>query len=191
MDTDVAAVVAELDDHRTKFEAFCRSLSAEELVRPVPNSTWIVRDFVAHLATIDTPVGRMFKAMHEDGDPSFSTGNDDPGGIDTWNDRQVESRRSWTLDQVFAEAAAERALLHGYLDALTTEDIAKTLKFGGDSKRPPTQIPLLTYLRGWCKHDPMHVVDMLRALPERQTAEVRAWIDDPIIAGYQKSMNPA
>ena len=162
----VLEVVAELDGHRERFEAFCRSLSNEELERPVPQSTWVVRDFIAHLATIDGPVGQMFDSMHRGEDAGIRDGDGGKFDIDNWNDRQVEKRRLLPLEDV----------------------LARTMKFAGDSKRAASEIPFGAYLRGWCKHDPMHAMDMSRALPERQ-ASLAPWFDDPVIQGYQKAMN--
>jgi hypothetical protein len=190
MNPEVAQVKIELDAHRDRFEQFCRSLNDEQLARPVPNSTWVVKDFISHLATIDGPVGEMFRTIHEGADPG--TRNSDGGKfeVDGWNDRQVERRRDRTVEEILSEAAVTRAVLHQRMEALTDEDIHKEIPFGGDSKRPPAKIELLQYLRGWCKHDPMHVVDMLRALPDARTPAVEAWIDDPVIRGYQAAMNP-
>jgi hypothetical protein len=193
--TAVQEVLAELDSHRERFEAFCRSLTAEELGREVPKSTWIVRDFIAHLATIDGPVSQMFRSMHSGEDAGIrnadpATGNTDGGKfqVDNWNDRQVEKRRGLDVEAVLKEAAEARAALRADMLVLTDEDLARTLKFGGDSKRAPSEIPFGAYLRGWCKHDPMHAMDMSRALPERQ-AELAPWFDDPVIQGYQRQMN--
>ena len=184
----VLDVVSELDAHRERFEEFCRSLSAEELDRAVPQSTWIVRDFIAHLATIDGPVGQMFESMQTGVDAGIRDGDGGKFNVDGWNDRQVEKRRLLPLEDVLTEAADERAALRAKLLVLTDEDLARTLKFAGDSKRQPTEIPFGVYLRGWCKHDPMHAMDMSRALPERQAA-LAPWFDDPVIQGYQKAMN--
>ncbi len=184
----VQQVIDELDAHRAKFEDFCRSLSAEELRREVPNSTWQVRDFIAHLATIDGPVSEMFRAMHAGEDAGI---RDQDGGrfeVDGWNDRQVAERRDLSVDQVLGEAAKSRLALKEHMVVLTDEDLARTLKFGGDSKRAASEIPFGAYLRGWCKHDPMHAMDMSRALPERQAA-LAPWFDDPIIQMYQRQMN--
>ena len=191
MNHDVARVMQELDAHRQQYIEFCRSLTPEQLNRPVPRSTWVVRDFIAHLATIDAPVGEMFQSMHEGGDPGIRTGDGEKWDVDNWNDGQVVERRARPLEDVLAEAAETRAVLRARLGSLSTEDLGRKLKFGGDNKRPPSSIPLLAYLQGWCKHDPMHAVDMARAMPEVLTAEFKAWIDDPVIAGYQASMNPA
>lgn len=189
MHPDVAAVVKELDDHRARFETFCRGLSDEQLNRPVPRSTWFVRDFIAHLGTIDGPVGEMFATMHSGGDPGFRTRDGAKWDVDSWNDDQVMARREWDVEKLLGEAAGARAVLHGHLDALTGEDIQKTLKFGGDNKRPASEVRLLDYLRGWNKHDPMHVVDMVRALPELVTPDLERWFDHPAIRGYQAAMN--
>lgn len=184
----VQQVVDELDAHRVKFEDFCRSLTREELQREVPNSTWQVRDFIAHLATIDVPVAEMFRAMHAGEDTGLRTGDGEKFDVDGWNDRQVIERRALGLEAVLAEAARTRTGLKERLAAITDEDLARTLKFAGDSKRPAAEVPFGAYLRGWCKHDPMHAMDMSRALPERQ-AELAPWFDDPVIQGYQKAMN--
>jgi hypothetical protein len=191
MNGEVAIVVQELDDHRVRFAAFCRSLTAEQLGRAVPNSTWIVQDFVAHLGTIDGPVGEMFSTLHEGGDPGFRTPDGARWDVDRWNEDKVQDRRSWSVEQLLAEAGETRAALHAVMAKLTTEDLGKRLKFGGDSKRPAGEVRLIQYMRGWCKHDPMHAVDMARAMPEVLTPEFKAWIDDPVIAGYQASMNRA
>ncbi|MBI2765358.1 MAG: maleylpyruvate isomerase N-terminal domain-containing protein [Chloroflexi bacterium] len=190
MNPDVEAVMHELDAHRARFEALCRSLTAEELARPVPQSTWLVRDFISHLGTIDGPVGEMFRTMHAGADPGIRDADGGKFDVDNWNERQVQERRSWDVEQLLEEAANMRAVLRGHMAALTETDIARTMKFGGDGKRPPGQVELRQYLRGWCKHDPMHALDMLRAMPERRSPEMEAWFDDPIIRGYQAAMNP-
>jgi hypothetical protein len=187
---EVAAVVKELDEHRARFETFCRSLAEDELSTPVPNSTWIVKDFISHLATIDGPVGEMFRSIHAGADPGMRNSDGGKFRVDDWNDNQVEKRRGRSVEKILAEARESRAVLHGYMDALTSEDVHRVIPFGGDSKRPASQIELLQYLRGWNKHDPMHVIDMLRGIPARRTPDLDAWFDDPVIRGYQASMNP-
>ncbi len=55
----VTTVVRTIREQREKFETFCRSLSEEELRRPVPESTWIVKDFVSHLGSLDPTTSRL------------------------------------------------------------------------------------------------------------------------------------
>lgn len=190
MHPTVAAVIEELDAHRVQFEAFCRSLSKEQLARPVPNSTWVVKDFISHLATIDGPVGEMFRTVHAGEDPGIRDGDGRRFNVDTWNEDRIQERRALTVEEILVQAAESRAELRGHLSALGAEDLAKSLKFQGDARRPPSDWPLDGYLRGWCKHDPMHACDMSRALPDAMTPEIEAWLSDPVVQGYQKMMNP-
>ena len=62
MGTATEKVIDQIIENRRKFEDFCFSLSDEELDRPVPESTWLVRDFAAHLATLDPGMAQLFEA---------------------------------------------------------------------------------------------------------------------------------
>lgn len=186
---EVEEVMNELDGHRVQFAVLSRWLTPEQLERPVPGSTWFVKDYVSHLATIDGPVGEMFKTVHEGGDAGIRTGDGERWNIDIWNQGRVQERRALTLDQILEEAARERTILRGHLARLTEDDLKKTLKFQGDDKRPPSEVPVGAYIKGWCKHDVMHAMDMLRAMPERMNPRLEHWFDDPIVRGYQAAMN--
>lgn len=190
MHLEVAAILQELDVHRARFIVFCRALGAEELAFPVPGSDWLVRDFIAHLATIDEPVSAMFRAMQAPQDDAGSNAEArEPWDVDRWNQRRVEERRDRTVDQLLAEAAEQRVALRKVLAQFDGVSLGRTLHFGGDARRPPADIEMRRYLQGWCKHDPMHAVDMLRALPARRTPLVEQWIADPAVQAYQAQMN--
>ncbi|MCC6383245.1 MAG: DinB family protein [Dehalococcoidia bacterium] len=189
MSVDLAAVLAELDAHRERFTAFCLALSPEELERPVPGSSWLVRDFIAHLATIDGPVTEIFRSARA-GEIRYGGADASPFDVDEWNERQVQARRRWNVRQLLTEAGTERTILREALVALKDADLDHFIPFAGDARRPPAKIELRQYVGGWCKHDPMHVVDMIRALPERRTPTVAAWLDDPAVQRYQAMMNP-
>lgn len=177
--------------NRQRFEAFCYSLSEEELNRPVPQSTWIVRDFIAHLGSLDPELQRWFAMAAGDETPDSAARPDGTRlDLDAFNDAEVAERRTWPLDKLFAEAAANREKLIEVLDGLTEEQITRVTRFEGDAKRQGGQFPLHLFLAGWAQHDPIHVYDMLRALPERaEDPEIKAWMDNPFIAGYQAAMN--
>jgi hypothetical protein len=185
------AVIDAIIENRRRFEVFCYSLSDEELDRPVPGSTWIVRDFAAHLDTLDTALLRWFGAAGGSGGPAPASSDDGaPLDVDAFNDAQVAARRDWPLERVFVEAAENRARLIELLRALTQEQVDAPMHFGGDAKRPPADFPLKLFLQGWAQHDPIHVADMLKALPERANdAGLKAWLDSPFVAGYQAIMN--
>ena len=194
MSETVERVVATIAENRRRFEAFCYALSEDELNRPVPASTWIVRDFAAHLGTLDRAMIGWLRALASGGPSLEATRNHDgtPFDVDAFNEAQVVERRGWPLERVFAEASANRAELVDALRALSDEQVASTMHFGGDAKRRAGDLQLSTFLVGWAQHDPIHVADMLRALPERANdAELRSWLDNPFVAGYQSIMNRA
>lgn len=189
MHPDIDAVIAELDGHRIQFIVLSRSLSEEQLNRSVPGSTWLVRDYVAHLATIDGSVGEMFRTVHEGGGAGIRSTDGERWDVDRWNEARIQERRALSVDELLVEAAVERTKLRGYLAELTEQALAANIVFQGDAHRPPSEIALRAYLRGWCKHDVMHAVDMMRAVPERRSPRLDHWFNDPVVAGYQKAMN--
>jgi hypothetical protein len=191
----VQAVVDTIVEERDRFERFCRSLSEDELTRPVPISTWIVKDFISHLATLDEPIGRWFAAV-ADGDGSAGMGggaDSEPWNVDRFNDTAVAARRERPLDEIIAGAVRQRAALLGVLGRLEDTMLDQTIRFGGDGKRPPRDIPFGQFLQGWARHDVIHVADMLKTLPERRgDPEVVAWFARPevhtVVDFYQKAM---
>ncbi len=187
----IERVKQSFESNRERFEAFCRSLSDEELERPVPNSTWVVKDFVSHLATLDTELVRWFEAVGEGRTDEPARGQDgQPFDVDRWNDAAVAQRHDWSLDRIFEEAGGNRKRLVEALRALEDEQIEQTVRFPGDNKRPPADVPFKLFLLGLARHDKIHVADMLKALPERaDDAELKAWLDDPTVKWYQDAMS--
>ena len=114
-----------------------------------------------------------------------------PFDLDAWNDAQVAEERAWPIKQIFAEAAANREKLIDSLGRLTDDQVNRSMHFT-DPKRGAADFPLKAFLVGWAQHDPIHAADMLKALPERaQDAEIKAWLANPFVTGYQASMNAA
>jgi hypothetical protein len=190
----IGQIIEVIVENRRRFKAFCHSLDEEQLNRPVPNSTWLVRDFPAHLDTLDVAIARWLRALAAGGESLDSTRNEDGStfDVDAFNDAHVAERRGWPLARVFEEARENRQELIESLAELTDEQIDKPMHFSGDAKRRPGDLPLKTFLVGWAQHDPIHVADMLKALPERASdPELRAWLDNPFVAGYQSIMNRA
>jgi hypothetical protein len=177
--------------NRDRFESFCRSLSEEELSRPVPSSTWQVIDFATHLATLDTQMTRWFEVVmaHDVSGPLL----DEDGAtfdVDRWNNAAIDARKGWTLDQIFAEAAPNREKLLETLARMSDEDIAQVVRFSGDNKRDPADVQFRLFLFGLARHDPIHVADMIKALPERANdPDLIAWLDDPAVKWYQDAMS--
>lgn len=186
----IRTVIDTIAANRQRFEAFCYSLTDEQLLRPVPGSTWVVRDFAAHLGTLDTALLRWFADVGRGGIIDSGVDIDGrPFDVDAFNDAQVAARRDWPLERVFAEARANRELLAGALAQLTDEQIDKPMHFAADAKRKASDLPLKLFLMGWAQHDPIHVADMLKALPEMEAdPHLRAWLDNPFVKGYQAAM---
>jgi hypothetical protein len=178
-------------DNRERFEQFCFSLSGGELQRPVPASTWIVKDFASHLATLDALFVRYAPVIRAGGQLDMTRDADGSAfDLDAWNDAQVAERRAWPLDLIFDEARANRTELIDALLSLEEADIERNMHFS-DPKRGTADFPLKAFLVGWAQHDPIHVADMLRALPDRTAdAQLQSWLENGFVKGYQAAMNP-
>jgi len=186
----VEKVIAKIRANRERFETFCRSLTDEELSRLVPGSTLTDKDFIIHLDSLDPELVRWFEATAA-GTPDVHVRNPDGArfDIDDWNERVVSERRDWPLDRILAEASGNREALIESLERLGDEQIEMTYHFSGDNKRPPADVSLKLFLQGWSRHDPIHVADMVKALPERaEDPDIKQWLDDSIVKWYQTAM---
>src|SRR6476620_8938415 len=124
--TTARSVIETIERNRERFVAFCDSLTAEQLARPVPDSTWLVRDYIAHLATLDTALTRMFDEVARGANADSGRIGGTTFDVDEFNEAQVEERRVWPLDQVLAEASVNRERLIGSLEKVT-DDQAETI----------------------------------------------------------------
>jgi len=174
-----AEVIDEMARHRGRFEAFCRSLSAEELSARVPDSPWTVHGYIAHLCTIDTLLCHFFGPFVGITDvPPLGVPVPRPFDIDEWNEAIVGERSERPLDELFAEAAASRATYVRILQAIPDAQLDGMIPFGGDRKvidLPATTVRLMDMLTSIALHDPNHTQDILRALPHRES-DVQGWI---------------
>lgn len=176
--------------NRTRFVDFCRSLSEEELARPVPDSTYTVKDFASHLGTLDPAMTRQVEALAAGRIEGIGNGEDGtPFDIDRYNDALVAERRDWPLEKILEEAAENRERFLGALANLEDEQIEQTMHFTGDNKRPAGDISYKLFLRGLTRHDPIHVADMVKALPERaEDPAIKEWLNDTAVQWYQRAM---
>jgi hypothetical protein len=191
MNETARRIIDVIVENRRRFEEFCRSLSEEELSRPVPNSTWLVRDFIAHLGTLDAPTADWLEALHRGSAIDMGLSADGvPFDVDEFNDAEVAERRSWPVERVLEEAAANRDRVIAAIERLDDAHFDRVMRFNGDRKRRGGNIQLKLFMAGWAQHDPIHVADMLRGLPERTgDPALRSWTDNPFVAGYQRAMN--
>lgn len=185
----ITSAVETMAKNRERFEQFCRSLSEEELSRVVPSGHWTVRDFIIHLLTFDDLMAQWVLGMVGGNFNVPTLGNGAPFDIDKWNDERLEEWRDRSLDELFAEAAVEREHFVAAVNQLTDEQIAKVMHFPGDNKRDAGDVPIGLFIVGLARHDPIHVADMVKALPERANdADLQAWLDDRMVSWYQQAM---
>jgi hypothetical protein len=188
----VRAIVDSLAEERARLERFARSLTEEELARAVPGSTWKVKDFIAHVSTLDAAYIGWFTALAGEPDPGSHRGS--PGfDVDRFNESAVAERCDRSVNDLLGEAVQLRGRLIGSMERFSDDKLDATIRFGGDRKRPPVDLPLGQFLPGWTRHDAIHVADMLKALPERRNdPEIVAWLGRPDVAAsissYQKAM---
>lgn len=190
MSETVNQVVPAIRENRQRFEEFCLSLSEEEQMRPVPDSTWVVKDFASHLDTLDVTLVRYLEAVATGGKIDMTQTPDGSAfDLDGWNDEQVAERRAWLMSRILDEARGNRDRLIEALEALTQEDVDRPMHFS-DPKRGAADFPLKLFLTGWTQHDPIHAADMLKALPERASdPALQAWLANPFVIGYQTAMS--
>lgn len=176
----IQLVIDEFDRHRRQFTHLCRSLSEEELGTTVPGSHWTVRDYVAHLCTIDGLIVPRFAAMVGQSAPLPDTPVPQPFDIDDWNEAAVTSRRERSIEELLAEAEEHRARLLAAVREFTDAHLDAVIPYGGDRKvlnLPPSQVRFGGLLWGIAIHDPTHTRDILRALPHRaQEPWVKEWL---------------
>jgi Mycothiol maleylpyruvate isomerase N-terminal domain len=173
------AILDEQARHRQRLEAFCQSLTDEELAEGVPGTPWTVHGYVAHLATIDSLISPFLAPLVGITDvPRPEAPPPSPFDIDDWNEAMVPLRAGASVDELLSEAAKHRAGYVRVVSALSDAQLDMMIPFGGDRKvidLPPTQVRLEDLLRAIALHDPNHTQDILRALPQREP-DVRDWL---------------
>lgn len=173
-------VIDELARHRTQFEQFCRSLTPAELATGIPGSHWDVRDYIAHLCTIDALIAAGFAPITGQQAPPPDVPPSTPFDIDDWNEAAVRARETATVDDLLAEAARHRADMVRVIEAFTDADLDRIIDYGGDRKSlnlAPSKVRFGGLLWGIAVHDPTHTRDILRALPRRaEESWVTEWL---------------
>jgi len=173
------AIIDEQARHRERFEAFCRSLTDEELSEQVPGTPWTVHGYIAHLATIDSLIVPFLAPLVGiTGVPAPEVPPPSPFDIDEWNEEMVPLRAGASMEELLSEAAKHRAEYVRVLSALSDEQLDMMIPFGGDRKvidLPPTQVRLEDLLWAIALHDPNHTQDIVRGIPQRER-DVREWL---------------
>jgi uncharacterized damage-inducible protein DinB len=188
-------IIDELARHRAQFEHLCRSLSAQELGTAIPGSHWTVKDYIAHLATIDGLIANNFSPIVGLAAPGPDTPYPSPFDIDDWNEAAVRSRAGKGIDELLAEAAIHRANMTAAIALLTDADLDRVIDYGGDRRTlgplPKSKVRFGGLLWAIAIHDPNHTGDILRALPQRAAEPwIQEWLastsDAPVPEGVKE-----
>lgn len=180
MDATIAAAVEELEANRAMLTALVRCCPAEQIDRPVPESAWRVRDYIAHLAAADLIAAAYLRSARSGENGAAATQG---RRLDQWNGAEVRQRAGRSVPVLLAEMESRREQSVALLAELDDADLDHEIYFPGDARRSPGPIPLRLWLRAWSKHDLLHARDILRALPALAAhADFQAWLaDDPFL----------
>ena len=178
MNARTQLVIDELARHRRQFEHLCLSLSDDELSAVVPGSHWTVKDYIAHLATIDGLIAASFARGHgievEPPDVPLTA----PFDIDDWNESAVRGREQASIDELLGRMAIHRADMVRGIEQMSDDDLDRIIPYGGDRKAlglAPTNVRFGGLLWGIAIHDTTHTRDILGGLPGRRHD---AWISE-------------
>lgn len=183
-------VTDELARHRVQFEHLCRSLDDDELATNIPGSPWSVKDYIAHLCTIDGLIAAGFSPMVGLSAPAPDVAPPAPFDIDEWNEAIVRKREGVSIDALLEEAAGHREAMLRAIEAMTDANLDQVIPYGGDRKSlglQPSMVRFGGLLWGIAIHDPTHTRDILRALPHRAK---EAWISE-WLSSVNDSMIPS
>ncbi len=178
MNARIQLVIDEFARHRRQFTVLCHSLTADELATPIPDSHWTVRDYIAHLCTIDGLIVPGFAARVGERAPLPDVPFPNPFDIDEWNDAAVAARSGASIDGLLAESEVHRGRMIASIAKFTDDDLDAIIDYGGDRKSlnlPKSKVRFGGLLWGIAIHEPTHTRDILRALPARRE---QAWISE-------------
>lgn len=188
MNPRIRLVIDEFARHRTQFETLCHSLTPPELMASIPDTHWTVRDYIAHLCTIDGLIVPGFAAQVGQQAPLPDVPFPNPFDIDDWNEAAVRAREDASIDDLLAEAAIHRGRMVKAMSEFTDAHLDNVIDYGGDRKTlnlPKSKVRFGGLLWGIAIHEPTHTRDMLRGLPERAKepwiAEWLASVSDSLI----------
>lgn len=185
MDQAAAALLEELEANRAMFGALCRACSEEWLARPLPGGRWTVGDHIAHIGSYDQ------LAVHHLSPPAARDSLMEGAAAlatDAWNEIEVQRRAGMGRATLLAEMAERRAESLRLLGGLAAADLQRDVYFPGDAQRTAGTVPLRLWLQRWSKHDMLHALAMLRAIPELEAhPDFQAWLaDDPLLEAVER-----
>lgn len=184
MNPRIQLVIDEFARHRRQFVTLCHSLSATELATTIPRSHWTVKDYIAHLCTIDGLIVPGFAARTGGSAPFPDVPMPNPFDIDEWNDAAVRARSNASIEELLAESDVHRERLLTSTAKFTDADLDAIIDYGGDRKSlnlPKSKVRFGGLLWGIAIHEPTHTRDIIRGLPGR--------VEEPWVAEWLASVS--
>jgi hypothetical protein len=143
-----------------------RALDAGQLEAGVYEGGWNRIQLVAHIASIEWTYPRLIRmaeATRDNGGGRQRPGGDPRGGMDSYNERQVEQRAGQTIEQLVEEFERNRAATIEAVEAVDDELLAESVRSGGGIEGTLAEVLKSVAI----DHVLGHLVD-LTGLPEGQ-----------------------
>lgn len=124
---DRRQLLKRLDSAWTAFNASYAGLSDGQLLEPGVTGAWSVRDILAHVTTWEEEALKHLPLILQGGTPPrYSVQH---GGIDAFNARMTEAKRSLSLSEVRAQLAATHDRLVAFVESAPENQLIGESRF--------------------------------------------------------------
>ena len=124
---DRRRLLKRLDEARLTFKASYAGLSEAQLLEPGVTGAWSVRDIIAHVTTWEEEALKHLPLILKNGTPPrYSVRY---GGIDAFNARMTEQKRSLSLSEVRAQLAAAHGRLVDFIQSVPDHQLIGEARF--------------------------------------------------------------
>ncbi|GAB4526099.1 MAG: hypothetical protein Fur0018_11200 [Anaerolineales bacterium] len=152
----MASLSQKLHAEGEKTLAFFRALGAEDWQRPVysEGAEWTVRDILAHIASAESSIPRLIRALLEEGrqpPPDFD--------LDAYNRRKVREMAEMTPEALLALFEQRRAATVALVEGLSEADLQRVGRHPFLGEAPVEEMLKLIY-----RHIQIHQRDIRRTL---------------------------
>lgn len=160
-----AAVLAELEDTRLLVRELRDSLEVRHEVRRKVTGQWTVRDVVAHLASWACETRHEIETVRQGRAFDYTIHFERDGGPRAWNQREIETRGTRSVRELFEEFDAETSLLQEIVVSLPEDELRAEIELPRTAGEPPVpwRIGLAALLVRSCWHVRYHVSAIERA----------------------------
>ncbi len=119
-------LIAAIHRDRATLDALVASLSEEQMLAPVLDDGWSVKDLLAHIAAWEARCASWLEAVARGGTPE----RPEVQNVDASNARDYAAARQRPLGDVLAASRAAHATMLRAVEALSEADLADETRFG-------------------------------------------------------------